>query len=530
LSNATTTDRPAIGRPSTRLPESALALACALAFLLNIPVFASRLGSLLHNHRLAITEGCEGPSIYSVWKAQYGHPLYERPDRDTYCHTCFNFLFYRTYALALDAVGSSDGQLLLYGRFITLAFAALGAAGHWLTIRRVAGPAPGPLAGFATAALVAIAWFGTNFTAWWALAIRPDVGGAALVTWGLLAYLRAADRRSPGGMALASAVFFLGWAFKQSLAWTFFSACLYTLVRFRSWRLLLPLALPCGAAMAATYAYLGDPYWVNTIVAPALSKVSVWQAAEIFARIFLQNDFSWLFWLAPLLLSPAGRDAEAGGTGLPDRGVRFLRLALAITFAYGLVALGRAGSNKNHIIEAYLIATTLSVVALRQVLAWAPGRSRSIALLAAAALMVPMALFPAAQLARPRGLGKITLDEGPADEVRAALAGDVDRLEKPVLIFDDILAQPWHATGGKYPAFVADSFWYWEAKSKGFLQAGGAEAMIRAREFRSLVLGDWMAGEMKAARESGYCEAAVQPEGIRASGLKLLVPCESAPR
>jgi hypothetical protein len=144
--------------------------------------------------------------------------------------------------------------------------------------------------------------------------------------------------------------------------------------------------------------------------------------------------------------------------------------------------------------------------------------------------MVPMALFPAAQLARPRGLGRITLDDGPADAVRAALADDVDRLGKPVLIFDDILAQPWHATDGRYPAFVADSFWYWEAKSKGFLKGGGAEELIRRREFRSLVLDASMVGELGAAREAGYCEADPQPAGIRAAGMMLFVPCDPAPR
>jgi hypothetical protein len=531
---ATPGARPPAGRPAGRMPEAALALVCALAFLLNVPVFASRLGSLLDAYRLDITEGCEGPSIYSVWKAQNGHALYERPDKDTYTITCFNFLFYRSYALLLDLAGSRDGDLLFYGRFITLAFGALGVAGHWLLIRRVSGPAPGPTAWLATAVPVVLAWFGTNFMAWWVLAIRPDVAGAALVTWALLAYLWAADRRSPAGMALASAAFFLGWAFKQSLVWTFFSACLYTLVRLRSWRLLLPLAIPCGLAMAATYAYLGDPYWVNTIVAPAMSQMSVKQSALIFARIFFQNGFYWLFWLVPLLMPTAAGDGEAAGTGtegagLPDRGRGFLHMALAITFVYGIVALGRAGSNKNHIIEAFLIAATLSVAALRRILARGHGRPRDLALAAAAALMVPMALFPAAQLARPHALGRITLADGRADAVRAALAEDVDRLEKPVLIFDDILSQPWHATGGEYPAFVADSFWYWEAKSKGFLQEGGAESLIRRHAFRSLLLDNSMVGEMRAARESGYREAPDQPAGIRAAGLKLLVPGGAGP-
>jgi hypothetical protein len=153
-----------------------------------------------------------------------------------------------------------------------------------------------------------------------------------------------------------------------------------------------------------------------------------------------------------------------------------------------------------------------------------PGRARSVGLGAAIVLVVPMAIFPAAQLAYPRGLGRISL-AGPAEfEARAGLARAVDRLEKPVLIFDDILSQPWHSTGGRFPAFVPDPVWYGWARDHGLLEGGGAGAMIRRHEFRSLVLGGWMTAEIEAAREGGFREADDQPAGVRDAGLKLLVP------
>ena len=525
---------PAATRPARGPLESALLLACSLVLILNVPVFASRLGSVLRDYPLSITEGSEGPSIYPIWKAQNGHPVYEPPFRDPYPITWYNFLFYKFYGAALSASGVSGEGILLYGRFITLAFAVLGAVGHWLVIRRVAGASAGPTFRVAAAMLVAVAWLGTNFMAWWALSIRPDVAAGALVTWGLLAYLRAADRGSSAGMLAASALFFLAWGFKQSLVWTLFSVSLYTLVRLRDWRLLFPLTLPCAAGMAATFAVLGTPYWQNTISVQTKSSPLYLQAFEVFGRIFLQNDFNWLFWITPLALVWAARAGRAPGAAIaraapPARGVGALGLALAICFAYGFSALSHVGSNKNHLIEAYLIATTLSLVALGRVLDLGPGRARSAGLGVAIALLAPMALFPAAQLARPRGFGRISLASPAESEDRAGLARAVDRLEKPVMVFDDILAQPWHSTGGRYPAFVPDPLWHVWARDHGLFEGGGAAAMIRRHEFRSLVLGDWMTPELEAAGESGYCEAPT-PEAFGPHRLKLLTLCKPAQR
>ncbi len=520
--------RPA-ARPTFHPAEAALAVACGLVLALNVPVFASRLSSVLHTYPLCITEGAEGPTIYPIWKLQGGHPLYESTFKPPYAITWYNFLFYYVYSFLLNLVGARDGRILLFGRLITLAFGVLGAVGHRLVIRRLAGP-EGRLFGAAATALVAVAWLGSNYMAWWVLSIRPDVGGAALVTWGLLAYLRAADRRSPAGMAVASLLFLSGWAFKQSLVWILFSVCLYTLVRLRDWRLLFPLALPCAAGMALTFAVLGRTYWENTIAVQTTAGIELRHAIRIVGRIFLQNAFFWLFPLVVPALRRAARSPGEGGGAAPARGAGALWLGLAITLFYGFSALGHPGSNKNHIIEYYILTTTLALVALRRVLALPPGRLRSLCLGVAVALLVPMALFPAAQLAAPRSLGRIILADPAEYAARARLARDVDALDKPVLIFDDVLAQPWHAGGGRYPTFVPDLNWYPVGRAQGLFEGGGADAMIRRHEFRSLLLDDSKAGEMEVARASGYCEAPAQPEGIRAAGLTLFVPCEAGPR
>ena len=162
-------------RPARGLPEAALLLACGLLLALNVPVFASRLASVSRHYPLCITEGAEGPTIYPVWKVQAGRPLYEATFEAPYAITWYNFLFYYFYSTILNLLGAHGEKILLVARLITLALAALGAVGHRLVIRRVAGRG-GPLFEFAASALVAVSWFGTNYTAWWALSIRPDVG------------------------------------------------------------------------------------------------------------------------------------------------------------------------------------------------------------------------------------------------------------------------------------------------------------------------------------------------------------------
>ena len=523
------TDEPQPGaRPARRPAEAALAVACGLLLALNVAVFATRLASVLRAHPLYITEGAEGPTIYPVWKAQAGHPVYEPAYAPPHAITWYNFLFYHVYAILLNLLGARDGGMLLPARMITLALGVVGAIGFRLVVRRLAAPEGRGFA-LAATALAIVAWLGTNYMAWWVFSIRPDAGGAALLTWGLLAFLWASARRSMAGMVVASALFFSAWAFKQSLVCVLFSVCLYTLAR-RDWRLLFPLALPCAAGMALTFAVLGRDYWENTIVAPTRSAgIDLRQSAAIFARIFAQNAFFWLYPFVPpaLRLLTRGR-ATADGTEAPGAGA--LWLALPITFAFGFAALGHEGSNKNHVIEYYVVTSALALVALRRVLAMPEGRARTAGLALAVATLAPMVAFPAAQLAAPRSFGRIRLADAAEYAARERLARAVGGLEKPVLIFDDILAQPWHASDDRYPTFVPDLNWFLAGKAPLLFEGGGAAPMIRRHAFRSLLLTGGMPAELEAAREAGYVEVPDPPEAIRAAGLKLLVLREDAPR
>ena len=190
-------------------------------------------------------------------------------------------------------------------------------------------------------------------------------------------------------------------------------------------------------------------------------RSSLRQAAEIFARIFLQNDFCWLYRFVPPA-PDAGRPGARGSAGAtpdgPARG-RGGPLAGAGDHASPTASPPSAtsGSNKNHIIEC--LHRHDDPRAGRAPPRAGPGRpadrGRS-GSAAAAALVAPMALFPAAQLAAPRSLRP----DPPGRRVgvtpaRAAWRGPSTASRSRCSSSTTSSAQPWHATGDRYPAFVA---------------------------------------------------------------------------
>jgi hypothetical protein len=94
-------------------------------------------------------------------------------------------------------------------------------------------------------------------------------------------------------------------------------------------------------------------------------------------------------------------------------------------------------------------------------------------------------------------------------ERRAAVAAVVHALPKPVLVSDDILAQPWHATGGTYPAYVIDPLWLFLGRREGLITGEGPGVLFRTGAVRSAVVPT--DGELrKAAESAGFaCERVV---------------------
>ena len=103
---------------------------------LDVAVVPVRIADVSSFGRLVISPA-EGPVLYAVWKLRHGHPLYEWPMTPPFTLTVYNFLFYRTYASALQSLHVPDAAMPVAGRFITLTWALAGAACQFAAARRL---------------------------------------------------------------------------------------------------------------------------------------------------------------------------------------------------------------------------------------------------------------------------------------------------------------------------------------------------------------------------------------------------------
>jgi hypothetical protein len=446
------------GRRIARAAQVLLLLAAVGA----AAVLAVRLSSWSNCWRGSITEGREAPAIYGIWRVLHGYPLYEWPTRPPYSLTLYNFGFYRVYALVARLLGADGEGLLGTPRAFTLLGGALGAV---VFVRLAARLAP-PKDRLGWAALVGFSftlWFGTQFTSWWSFSLRPDLWAATLALLALSCALPGILERRRALLVTASLIFFVAWTFKQSSVWTF-AGSVVGAVLLGELGAALALALPCFVACACALLLGGAAYRFNIVHAPAASAWRLSLLSGVLFRTVPQN--LGIFLALPLALGAAKEPIRVTFLKwLP--GERLIAVAAAVAVVAGSLALGREGSNKNHLLEGYLLsglATWCLIQRLPELgsfKAWAPG-----ALLVG---LVPYALMPLLQLRRPNALGRIVLCTRQDAAELQALAAAVDRLPKPLYSDDEILSLPWHSSDNRYPALVLDGTWFGLARREGVM-------------------------------------------------------------
>ncbi|HEX6278034.1 MAG TPA: hypothetical protein VFZ53_33550 [Polyangiaceae bacterium] len=481
-------------------------------------VFWTRLTSWASCWRWTITEGREGPSIYAIWRVVHGAPLYEWPDREPYSVTFMNYGFFGAYAGVARVFGAGGEALLWVGRLFTLLGAVVGATLFVLAAKRLARPR-GSLEWGALGALAFVVWFGTQFIAWWSLSIRPDLWAAAFALGGLYVALPGIAGAAPGRLAVASLLFFFAWSFKQSCILGFLGCAASTLVVARSIRALLALLVPFGTLVAASLAVGGEVYRYNIITVPAISDWHFGLMTEVLSRALPQNP--WIFGFFPLALlafwSEAGRKTWSA---LPAE-VKTLAIVVVTSVALGTFALGREGSNKNHLFEGYISSSLASFWALHR-LAWLETRPRILAI--GLVGLVPLAAFPVAQLVLPNRLGRIVLcsqhDTAELEKLASAIRG----LPKPLYTEEDIFSLPWNSNDNRYPTLVVDPTWYGIAKREGHVAPDFPRKLLAPPRFRTVVQFKGHP-ELDALYERG---SACRPLPARWFGLEL-VACTTSP-
>jgi hypothetical protein len=470
----------------------------------NTAVLVIRAVFLFQNSDWMMLPG-DAVSLYAFWRVRHGHVLYEWLTRPYFSFTPYNFLFYWLYAGLMSLLRVPDEAMAWAARLPTLAFAVLGAVAQYRAAQLVSEPFGGIHRGM-NALLAYVSWFGSAIVSWWALAIRPDVGAAALSMLGLYACLAADLRRRPGLFIVAGLLFAAAWSLKQSYIMFFVAAVVHTAVWRRSRADLIRLAVPF-AAVVATFLIVGtDAYRFDLIVAQTLHEIRPYDAQFWLRGDFLPNLLVWgmpawsiVQWardarqsIPRALLRLPSAASQAAGVDL-----RLIVLAFVFSGVWVVLTIGKAGSSNNYVIEPAMAAALWCAVVLG---AYAANRLPRLerAFTAAALMTIPMLAFVTGLLLGgdnrlSRGVGLRARSEllvlGAPGEVerRKDLRMRLRQLPPPIYIPDQALSLPWNANRNEYPAVVIDPPPYYAAERRGLVGEGLA-GLVRDRHFATLVL------------------------------------------
>lgn len=484
---------------------------------LDLLIVAIRLSDVARLGRLFLFPA-EGPVLYAIWKLGHGYPLYEWPTRPYFVLTLYNFLFYQSYAAVLAALRVPNDGMAIAGRYVTAAFAAAGAVGQYLAVRRLARVPSSfrvPLA-----ALSVATWFGCALPGWWTLSIRPDVPAAAISTWAIVAALTAFATGRRGWLLAAGCAFVMAWAFKQSQIALFAATGVYVLMWRRSMTELVLLALPFAAGAALALVAGGAVYRANILDAARVNALVPYLTVYWYRSVVLTDLLLWGMALHVIvaLVRPGSRlgparslsDIPVRSRRLFDVDVTYPALATIAAGAAGAVLLAKVGSALNHTLELNVAAALVCSMVLAA--AWETPRGRGV-VVAGAMMVLPMIAFEgvllwndsgrAAAMLQLKGWGtQLHLTTPAAVRDRERVAAEFAKLPHPVFTDDELFAQPWHATGDTYPTVILDHVFYDAARSRG-LVGRGVEGLFEDRYFAAAVIPDSSAMLTPAIR-AGY--------------------------
>jgi hypothetical protein len=315
-------------------------------------------------------------------------------------------------------------------------------------------------------------------------------------------------------------------------------AALAILVWRRNWRPLLVLIGPFVVCVATALYIGGENYRFNILTIPSLGIFYPAFALKIIAKTILENP---LLYVAPVLALAVVLSARTAGKPSTDASmlVRVLGLIYLCALAGGVILCLRAGSDINYFFEAGMVAS----VAALPIAIFLCTRRRLLAgwfyslgsLVLATICCIQLALYAGAanRSSMPNRLavlgtsdfGRLRLLTSAQENNRRRLAALVAAAPKPVLIIDDIFSQPWHSTGGLYPAFSVDPAILKNLELRGIFKDDRIATLIRSRRFRTLIVSD--PDHVSVARQSGYQSMAGAPDGSQLLELSATVPLSS---
>jgi hypothetical protein len=277
----------------------------------------------------------------------------------------------------------------------------------------------------------------------------------------------------------AGFLFYLAWAFKQSVVLAFAGLCLWLILN-RRWRNLAVLITVFAALVTVTLLAGTPEYRFSILVAPQMVKGFTFGLPWILHALGtgVTAVFLNLFWVAaPFVLLRA-----LGGMRNADARIRMFVTVFAVALLVGIAGMGKVGGTSNYLFEAFVAGSTLLQLAVFTM----PGR-----------LVTSLVLFgciqPATQIAGTaigyHHFGKRDMAAiATASEYANALAlhNRLASMKRPIFTTDGAFELPWLSTDNNAPALVIDPNFQDAVRSREL--NGGIEGMLQRGEIPTVML------------------------------------------
>lgn len=423
----------------------------------------------------AMTSGGEQESLFAVWRAIHGKPVYAHLTEVPYAAAYFNWLFYSTYAQPARVAMHLHGETAVskVDRLVSMVGALGGAVLLSYLLWRVRKDS------VALAAGVASFVFLGPLVGWWAHTIRPDIWALALEAAALVVLLVGYGKRPVATTLIAALLFYAAWAFKQTYIAGLGAAVLFLLVR-RQWRSTAILVATSIVLWAMTFVALGPAYREGVLHAGSMGAFDLAIGWMNLSEMFKKTFPLWL--LAAPAMFYRFEKSEAASL---EKDMRLLgRFGVAVTLPLAFVGSCKVGASSNYYFSLQLMLALLSI---------GPARVVSVKVVA------PAAIATAVMLQLLVATGRVaSIDMLPQAREHATTWAVWQKEPEPRFSVATAFNQPW-LNPASPPFVLAFNYGLERAAGRAFA-SGGIGGLIETGYFRSLLLPATTAGEFDGGR------------------------------
>lgn len=428
---------------------------------------------------LSQTSGAEQESLFAVWKAIKGLPVYADPLAIPYAHSSFNWLFYAMYGgiagWVLAAFHLADEWVPTIGRLITFAGVGIGVIVSWLSFR-AAIPRPRPEWFDGLAGAFALLVFAGPLTGFWAITVRPDVWATVLEVAAVGLFVAHWNKAPLRAVVLVLVFGYLAWSFKTISIIGPACVGLFLLIK-RRWGLAVLLGAGTVLLWLATLAIGGEVYRFSLVGIVTNVGFELAVGFGNFGR-FAAKAVPPLAVLAVLALMEI-RDGRLRRAMAADEIVQFVFLAAGAGFTAALLGGFQAAAGDNYYFTPLFLLSLAALVGFARTMAQ-PEVPRLPLLAGIAGGWLVQAALVIVVLAGIHGVVSMSHHHEGIAKIRPCLRA----LPTPAYIDHTVLALPWIAPGEPY--FVLTFYYDW-LRSNGFaFERGGIGGLIREGYFGSL--------------------------------------------